>query len=246
MEGYPPLSHPRRCSLQYVSVFPCKCRSAMAHKTPLRASLSNCGQLHMVTYTGPLLKQQTSRGAKKGHSFCAMQFHNAVSGCAMPCCVMLSCRRPMLEGHHLVLGVLTSVLFTAALTNIIKCPVGRFRPDFNARCVWGKKLYLPSREEYNVCLILKCTEGVSPSAAARSESEPTLLSAAPAAAVAPAVAECDRKCASLLHDCNPELPLASVSCCCLPQVLARWQDHVAEGGRVGGLPAVHRSCRQRG
>lgn len=30
------------------------------------------------------------------------------------------------------------------------------------------------------------------------------------------------------------------------QVLARWQDHMAEGGRVGGLPAVHGSCRQRG
>jgi hypothetical protein len=45
------------------------------------------------------------------------------------------CRRPLLESHHLILGVWTAVLFTAAVTNIIKCPVGRLRPDFNARWV---------------------------------------------------------------------------------------------------------------
>lgn len=53
--------------------------------------------------------------------------------CAMLCYVL--CSRPSIESHHLVLGVLTSVLFTAAVTNILKCPIGRLRPDFNARCV---------------------------------------------------------------------------------------------------------------
>jgi hypothetical protein len=51
------------------------------------------------------------------------------------CVCACPCRRPLLEGHHLVLGVWTAVLFTAAVTNIIKCPVGRLRPDFNARWV---------------------------------------------------------------------------------------------------------------
>jgi hypothetical protein len=58
--------------------------------------------------------------------------------CRAVCCDVWLCgvaRRPLIEGHHLVLGVWTAVLFTAAVTNIIKCPVGRLRPDFNAR--WG-------------------------------------------------------------------------------------------------------------
>jgi hypothetical protein len=44
--------------------------------------------------------------------------------------------------HHLVIGLMTSVMVTGAITNCIKCPVGRLRPDFNARC-WpdGKMLW---------------------------------------------------------------------------------------------------------
>ena len=46
---------------------------------------------------------------------------------------LMPARRPMLEAHHLVLGLSTAVLLTAVITNMIKCPVGRLRPDFNAR-----------------------------------------------------------------------------------------------------------------
>jgi hypothetical protein len=51
--------------------------------------------------------------------------------CRAPACAYS--RRPTLEGHHLVLGLLNAVIFTAVITNLIKCPVGRLRPDFNAR-----------------------------------------------------------------------------------------------------------------
>jgi hypothetical protein len=72
----------------------------------------------------------------------------------------VGCRRPLLEGHHLVLGVWTSVLFTAAVTNIIKCPVGRMRPDFNARygaCVVRLKL---GQEIF--CVQARCCHPLSP------------------------------------------------------------------------------------
>lgn len=45
-------------------------------------------------------------------------------------------QRPALELHHLILGLMTAVTVTAAITNCIKVPVGRLRPDFAARC-WG-------------------------------------------------------------------------------------------------------------
>ncbi|WIA16712.1 hypothetical protein OEZ85_013367 [Tetradesmus obliquus] len=54
-------------------------------------------------------------------------------------------RRPMGEAHHLILGLFTAVMVTGAITNLIKPPVGRLRPDFNARCwpdgvmVWEKE-----------------------------------------------------------------------------------------------------------
>jgi hypothetical protein len=35
--------------------------------------------------------------------------------------------------HHLLLGLLTSYLVTAAITIGLKIPVGELRPDFNAR-----------------------------------------------------------------------------------------------------------------
>jgi hypothetical protein len=38
------------------------------------------------------------------------------------------------ELHHLTLALLTAVLLTGAITNCIKAPVGRLRPDFAARC----------------------------------------------------------------------------------------------------------------
>jgi hypothetical protein len=43
-------------------------------------------------------------------------------------------RRPAAEARQLSLGLLAAVSVTAAVTNLIKCPVGRLRPDFNARC----------------------------------------------------------------------------------------------------------------
>lgn len=43
-------------------------------------------------------------------------------------------RRRASEVHHLVLGLFAAVLFTGAVTNIIKLSVGRLRPDFIARC----------------------------------------------------------------------------------------------------------------
>ena len=44
--------------------------------------------------------------------------------------------------HHLLIGLMTAVMVTGAITNCLKCPVGRLRPDFNARC-WpdGKMLW---------------------------------------------------------------------------------------------------------
>lgn len=62
--------------------------------------------------------------------------------------LLLLPRRPLKESHHLVLGIWTSVLFTAAVTNIIKCPVGRLRPDFNARWDWVSCHY------YIVCALI--------------------------------------------------------------------------------------------
>jgi hypothetical protein len=41
----------------------------------------------------------------------------------------------MVEAHHLILGLFTAVMVAGAITNLIKPPVGRLRPDFNARCV---------------------------------------------------------------------------------------------------------------
>lgn len=38
------------------------------------------------------------------------------------------------ELHNLTLALLTAVLLTGAITNCIKAPVGRLRPDFVARC----------------------------------------------------------------------------------------------------------------
>ena len=45
-----------------------------------------------------------------------------------------TCARRPSELHHLLLALLTSVALTAAITNVVKCKVGRLRPDFNVRC----------------------------------------------------------------------------------------------------------------
>jgi len=42
--------------------------------------------------------------------------------------------------HHLLLGLLTSYLVTAAITICLKIPVGELRPDFNARWVQAPHL----------------------------------------------------------------------------------------------------------
>jgi hypothetical protein len=39
----------------------------------------------------------------------------------------------MAEARALILGLFTAVMVTGAITNLIKPPVGRLRPDFNAR-----------------------------------------------------------------------------------------------------------------
>ena len=41
---------------------------------------------------------------------------------------------PPLEAHHAALGVTTCVLTTGIFTNFVKVNVGRFRPNFVARC----------------------------------------------------------------------------------------------------------------
>lgn len=118
----------------------------------------------------------------------------------------------MLEGHHLVLGVLTSVLFTAALTNLIKCPVGRFRPDFNARCVcvcvgdgfvFCRKI-MPPFEMHRELIVFRSSP---------LRVRPALPSAATAAALAPAVAECDRKCVGPFVRSPGNPPVGAILCC---------------------------------
>eukprot|EP00879_Flechtneria_rotunda_P011028 GHRR01011523.1.p1 GENE.GHRR01011523.1~~GHRR01011523.1.p1 ORF type:complete len:306 (+),score=58.76 GHRR01011523.1:632-1549(+) len=57
-------------------------------------------------------------------------------------------RRPMLEAHHLVLGLATAVLVDACITNLLKCPIGRLRPDFNARCWPDGKIQWQQENEW--------------------------------------------------------------------------------------------------
>ncbi|KAF8065455.1 LPP3 [Scenedesmus sp. PABB004] len=55
-------------------------------------------------------------------------------------------RRPRAEAHHLALGLSVAVMVAGAVTNAIKCPVGRLRPDFNARC-WPDGVIAWARED---------------------------------------------------------------------------------------------------
>jgi len=57
---------------------------------------------------------------------------------AVPLLVILAIatlhRLPRLESHNVVLGLFSSVLITACITNLVKLGVGRPRPNFAARC----------------------------------------------------------------------------------------------------------------
>lgn len=63
-------------------------------------------------------------------------------------------RRSRVELHHLLLALMTAVFLNAAITNCLKVPIGRLRPDFVARC-WPDGAVNWAREDnfggYAVC-----------------------------------------------------------------------------------------------